>query len=45
MKVCLPTAIVKVIMNSYKDAFVRIWDQGEASNPIPIRKGLNKDVH
>jgi hypothetical protein len=42
MKVCLPTAIVKVIMNSYKEPFVRIWDQGEASNPIPIRKGVKQ---
>jgi hypothetical protein len=27
-------------MESYKDAVVRIWDQGEASNSIQIRKGV-----
>jgi hypothetical protein len=29
-------------MDSYKDTFVWIWNQGEASNPIPIRKGVTQ---
>jgi hypothetical protein len=29
-------------MDSYKDTFVRIWNQGEAFNPIPIRKGVKQ---
>jgi hypothetical protein len=29
-------------MDSYKDTFVRIWNQVEASNPIPIRKGVKQ---
>jgi hypothetical protein len=31
-----------VIMKSYKDTFVRIWSQGEAFNPISIRKGVKQ---
>jgi hypothetical protein len=38
----LPMNLVDVIMDSYKDTFVRIWNQGEASNPIPIRKGVKQ---
>jgi hypothetical protein len=39
-KVGLPSCLVNVIMDSYNDAFVRTWNQGEVSNPIPIRKGV-----
>jgi hypothetical protein len=38
----LPTCLVNVIMDSYKDTYVRIWNQGEASNPIPILKGVKQ---
>jgi hypothetical protein len=38
-KVGLPMNLVNVIMDSYKDTFIRIWNQGEASDPLPIRKG------
>jgi hypothetical protein len=41
-KVRFPMNLVNVIMDSYKDTFVRIWNQGEASNPIPIRKGAKQ---
>jgi hypothetical protein len=38
-KVGLSMSLVDIIMDSYNEVFVRIWNQGEASNPIPIKKG------
>jgi hypothetical protein len=38
----LPSYLVNVIMDSYKDTYVRIWNQGEVSNPIPILKGVKQ---
>jgi hypothetical protein len=29
-------------MDLYNDAYVRIWNQGEAFNPIPIKKGVKQ---
>jgi hypothetical protein len=43
-KVGLLSCLVNKIIDSYNDAFVRIWNQGEASNPIQTEKESNKVV-
>jgi hypothetical protein len=38
----LPGQLIDIILDSYKDAVVRAWNQGEALGPVAIRKGAKQ---
>jgi hypothetical protein len=42
MKLGIQECLKNIIMDSYNEAFVRIWNTGDASNPINILKGVKQ---